>query len=178
MRDGYTGMSHMELSGWQQDNVITPDEVVSGSAEVGKNVVVWDGRADITGAGVAEMLADRGCNVVVVAPHPMLGGIEALLDQTWFHFMPRLLNKGVEVSISTFPVMLVEKTLTVLNTHTMAMREIPADTLVVITGKNANDGLYKELQGKVSELYKVGDARNPHTMGEANRDGHFVGRLL
>lgn len=178
MRDGYTGMSHMEVSGWQQDNVITPDEVVSGSAEVGKNVVIWDGRADITAPGVAEILADRGCNVVVVAPHPMLGGIEALLDQTWFHFMPRLLNKGVEVSISTFPVMLVEKTLTVLNTHTMAMREIPADTLVVITGKNANDGLYKELQGKVGELYKVGDARNPHTMGEANRDGHFVGRLL
>jgi len=38
--------------------------------------------------------------------------------------------------------------------------------------------LYNELQGKVKELYKIGDAKNPHNMGNANRDGHFVGRFL
>ena len=88
------------------------------------------------------------------------------------------LNKGVEVSAQTFMVMIVEKTVTVLNIHTMATREIPADTVVLITGKIPNDQLYNELEGKVNELYKIGDARNPHAMGEANRDGHFVGRLL
>jgi 2,4-dienoyl-CoA reductase-like NADH-dependent reductase (Old Yellow Enzyme family)/thioredoxin reductase len=178
MRNGYTGMSHMEVDGWQQDNVITADEVVSGTAEVGKNVLVWDGRTDMVAHGVAEMLADRGCNVVLVAPTPILGGIDLIKDMTWFHFMPRLLNKGVDVQTQTFMVMIVDKTVTVLNIHTMEMREIPADTVVLITGKIPNDELYKELEGKVAELYKVGEARNPHQMGEANRDGHFVGRLL
>ncbi len=178
MRNGYTGMSHLEVAGWQQDNVVTADEVVSGKAEVGKNVLIWDGRGDITPPGVAEMLADRGCNVVLVSPHPVLGGFDLIKDMTWFHFMPRLLNKGVEVSTQTFIVMIVEKTVTVLNIHTMAMREIEADTVVLITGKIPNDDLYNELEGKVGELYKVGEARNPHAMGEANRDGHFVGRLL
>ena len=178
MRNGYTGMSHMEVAGWQHDNIVTADEVVSGKAQVGKNVVVWDGRSDMVAHGVAEILADRGCNVVLVAPTPVLGGIDLIKDMTWFHFMPRLLNKGVEVSCQTFMVMIVEKTVTVLNIHTMATREIPADTVVLITGKTPNDELYNELEGKVSEIYKVGDDRNPHQMGEAKRDGHFVGRLL
>ena len=178
MRNGYTGMSHMEVSGWQQDNVFTADEIVSGKAEVGKNVVVWDGRGDIVASGVAEMLADKGCNVILVAPTPNIGGIDLIKDMTWFHFMPRLLNKKVEVSAQTFMVMIVEKTVTILNIHTMEMREVPADSVVLITGKIPNDQLYYELEGKVKELYKIGDAKNPHSMGEANRDGHFVGRLL
>ena len=178
MRNGYTGMSHMETTGWQQDNVFTADEVVSGKAQVGENVVVWDGRGDIVASGIAEMLADRGCKVTLVAPTPNIGGIDQIKDMTWFHVTPRMLNKGVVLSPQTFIVMLVEKTVTLLNIHTMATWEVPADTLVLITGKIPNDDLYNELEGKVPELYKIGEARNPHSMGEANRDGHWVGRLL
>jgi 2,4-dienoyl-CoA reductase (NADPH2) len=60
----------------------------------------------------------------------------------------------------------------------MATWEVPADSVVLISGKIPNDSLYNELEGKVPELYKIGEARNPHGMGEANRDGHWVGRLL
>jgi thioredoxin reductase len=178
MRNGYTGMSHMETAGWQQDNVVTADEVVSGTAHVGENVVVWDGRGDIVASGVAEMLADRGCKVTLVAPTPSIGGLDQIKDMTWFHVTPRMLNKGVVLSPQTFIVMLVEKTVTLLNIHTMGTWEVPADTLVLITGKIPNDELYNELEGKVPEVYKIGEARNPHSMGEANRDGHWIGRLL
>ena len=183
MRDGYTGMSHMEVSGWQQDNVYTADEIVKriagGDTDFGKKAFIWDGRVDITAVGVAEMLADQGCEVDLISSVPMIGGLDQIKDVTWFHTMPRLLNKGVVLSPQTFIVMIVDKTITVLNIHTMAMREITdVDTIVLITGKIPNDGLYNELDGKVKELYKIGEARNPHSMGEANRDGHFVGRLI
>jgi hypothetical protein len=124
------------------------------------------------------MLADRGCKVTLVAPTPNIGGIDQIKDMTWFHVTPRMLNKGVVLSPQTFFVMLVDKTVTLLNIHTMATWEIPADTVVLITGKIPNDELYNELEGKVPELYKIGEARNPHSMGEANRDGHWIGRLL
>jgi 2,4-dienoyl-CoA reductase-like NADH-dependent reductase (Old Yellow Enzyme family) len=183
MRNGYTGMSHMEVEGWQQDNVFTADEIVSrianGDTNFGKKAFIWDGRVDITAIGVAEMLADQGCEVEMISPVPMIGGLDQIKDMTTFHTTPRLLNKGVILSPNTFIVMLVDRTVTVLNTHTMAMREITdVDTAVFITGKTPNDDLYNELDGKVPELFKIGDARNPHSMGEANRDGHFVGRLL
>jgi 2,4-dienoyl-CoA reductase-like NADH-dependent reductase (Old Yellow Enzyme family) len=179
MRNGLTGMSCMEVVGWQQDNVFTAEEVVAGKAKIGKKAVIWDGRSDIVPIGVAEILADQGCQVEIIAPYPFIGGIAQMLDQTWFHTMPRLLNKGVVLSPQTFIVSIADKTVSVLNIHTMATREIiDVDTIVLITGKIPRDILYQELEGKVKELYKVGDAENPHDMGSANRDGHFVGRLL
>lgn len=183
MRNGYTGMSHMEVSGWQQDNVYTAEEIVSriagGDTNFGKKAFIWDGRGDIIASGIAEMLADQNCEVELVAPTPNIGGLDQIKDVTWFHVTPRMLNKGVVISPQTFIVQIVEKTITVLNIHTMAMREITdVDTIVLITGKIPNDGLYNELEGKVPELYKIGEARNPHDMGDANRDGHWVGRLI
>ncbi|MBE0479432.1 MAG: FAD-dependent oxidoreductase [Dehalococcoidia bacterium] len=178
MRNGYTGMSHMEVPGWQQDCVVTADEVVSGKAKVGERVLIWDGRCDITASGIAEMLADRGCKVELVSPVPNIGGIDQIKDMTWFHVTPRMLNKGVVLSPQTFLAMIIGNTATVLNIHTMATREVEADTFVLITGKIPNDELYAELQGKVKELYKIGEARNPHSMAEANRDGHWIGRLI
>jgi len=179
MRNGFTGMSCMEVTGWQQDNVFTAEEVVAGKAKIGKKAVIWDGRSDIVPLGVAEILADRGCQVEIVAPYPYIGGMDHMKDQTLFFTYPRLLNKGVVLSPWTFMASIADKTVTVLNIHTMATREITdVDTIVLITGKNPLDSLYNELEGKVKELYKIGDAKNPHDMGCANRDGHLVGRWI
>jgi 2,4-dienoyl-CoA reductase-like NADH-dependent reductase (Old Yellow Enzyme family) len=179
MRNGFTGMSCMEVPGWQQDNVFTAEEVVAGKAKIGKKGVIWDGRSDIIPLGVAEILADQGCQVEIIAPYPYIGGMDQMLDQTLLFTMPRLLNKGVVLSPWTFMASIADKTVTVLNIHTMATREITdVDTIVLITGKTPNDSLYNELEGKVKELYKIGEAKNPHDMGCANRDGHLVGRWI
>ncbi|MCJ7522502.1 MAG: FAD-dependent oxidoreductase [Dehalococcoidia bacterium] len=179
MPNGFSGQSVMEVIGWQQDNVCTPSDVITGKANIGKKVVIWDGRQDIVAIGLAEILADKGCQVEIIAPTPFIGSLDQIKDVTWFHTMPRILNKGVVLSPQTFIFMIADKTVTVLNIHTMATREITdVDNLVLITGKNPVDNLYNELEGKVKELYKIGDAKNPHDMGSANRDGHLVGRLL
>jgi hypothetical protein len=100
-------------------------------------------------------------------------------EVTYLHVMPRLLKKGVKINTESFLAAISEKTATVVNTNTMDAREITdVDTFVLITGKIPIDNLYNELQGKMKELYKIGDAKNPHNMGSANRDGHFVGRFL
>ena len=181
MRNGYFGGSHMEVIGWQQDNVYSGDEVVKGITEgtldVGKKAVIWDTRCDIVPRGVAELMADQGCQVELVSPVPV--ALDLLMDVTYMHVMPRILGKGVKVSMETFLFMVQDKTATVLNIHTMETREITdVDTFVLMTGKTPNDQLYNELEGKVKELYKIGEARNPHDMGDANRDGHFIGRFI
>jgi 2,4-dienoyl-CoA reductase-like NADH-dependent reductase (Old Yellow Enzyme family) len=179
MRNGFNGGSFLEVPGWQQDNVFSVDEIVSGTANIGKKAFVWDSRGDVVASGIAEILADKGCEVEFATPFPNVGSLNLLLDCTYMHIIPRLLNKGVVISPETFIVMLVEKTVTVLNIHTMATREITdVDTVVLVTGKDPVDNLYNELEGKVPELYKIGEARNPHNMGSSNRDGHFVGMLI
>jgi pyruvate/2-oxoglutarate dehydrogenase complex dihydrolipoamide dehydrogenase (E3) component len=179
MRDGFTGMSCMEVPGWQQDNVFTASEVINGKAKIGKKAVVWDGRTDIVACGIAELLADKGCEVEFLTPVPLVGSMGLQYEVTYLHVMPRLLKKGVKINTESFLAAISEKTATAVNTNTMDAREITdVDTFVLITGKIPIDNLYNELQGKVKELYKIGDAKNPHNMGSANRDGHFIGRLI
>jgi 2,4-dienoyl-CoA reductase-like NADH-dependent reductase (Old Yellow Enzyme family) len=179
MRNGFSGQSAMEVSGWQQDNVFTPDDVINGKVPKGKKAVIWDGRQDIVAIGIAEMLADQGFQVQILAPTPFVGSLDQIKDQTWFHTMPRILKKGVVLTPQTFLFGIADKTVTVVDIHTMDAREIKdVDALILITGKNPVDNLYNELEGKIKELYKIGDAKNPHDMGSANRDGHWIGRLI
>src|SRR4030042_5524482 len=112
-------MSCMEVTGWQQDNVFTAEEVVAGKARIGKKAVIWDGRGDIVPIGVAEFLADKECQVEIIAPYPFIGSTDQIKDMTWFHTMPRLLNKGVVLSPQTFLAMIADRTVTVVNVHTM-----------------------------------------------------------
>ena len=183
MRNGFNGGTHMEIIGWQQDNVYSAEQIVKGITEgtldIGKKAVIFDTRGDIICSALAELMADQGCEVELVTWLPIVSGLDTIMDMTRFHVMPRILNKGVKVSTETFFVMVVDRTVTLINTHTMETRECTdIDTVVLMSGKVPNDWLYNELEGKVKDLYKIGEARNPHDMGDANRDGHWIGRLV
>jgi NADH dehydrogenase FAD-containing subunit len=52
---------------------------------------------------------------------------------------------------------------------------IPADTFIVATGYAANDRLYKALEGKVPELYCIGNSAKPRRILEANSEGYQAG---
>ncbi len=56
--------------------------------------------------------------------------------------------------------------------------KVPADTVVVAVGARPADTLYEALQGKVEQLYRIGDAASPRKLSEAIREGFTVGRQL
>jgi 2,4-dienoyl-CoA reductase (NADPH2) len=49
-----------------------------------------------------------------------------------------------------------------------------ADTVVLAVGAKPEDRLYRELEGKVPELYAVGDCVSPRKMIEAIHEGYAV----
>jgi len=53
-----------------------------------------------------------------------------------------------------------------------------AGSVVLATGMKANDRLYKELEGKVPELYKIGDALQPRRVLDAIHEGEAVAHLI
>jgi len=58
-------------------------------------------------------------------------------------------------------------------------REIlDVDTVVVATGYQSSDRLYTQLQGKVSELVLIGDAKEPRKCLEAVYEGAKIGREI
>ena len=101
-RNAFSGQSTAEVVGWQQDNVFTPSDVILGKAKIGKKAVIWDARQDITAIAIAEILADKGAQVEILAPTPFVGSLDQIKDQTWFHTMPRILKKGEKLSPQPF----------------------------------------------------------------------------
>jgi len=55
---------------------------------------------------------------------------------------------------------------------------IPADTVILAVGYRANDDLGKALEGKVPEVYCIGDSSQVQRIVEAINDGYRVGLFL
>ncbi len=53
-----------------------------------------------------------------------------------------------------------------------------ADTVVLAAGSKPNAELLKKLEGKVPEIYLVGDCAEPQNIMGAIHDSNRVGRLL
>jgi len=52
------------------------------------------------------------------------------------------------------------------------------DTIVWAAGVRSDDRLYRDLKGKVKELYRVGDCIAPRPMEHAFWEGEEIGRTL
>ncbi len=55
---------------------------------------------------------------------------------------------------------------------------LPADTVVVAVGAVPENEIYNQLQGKVEQLYLVGDAAAPRKLTEAIREGFDAARQI
>ncbi len=55
---------------------------------------------------------------------------------------------------------------------------IPADTVIVAVGYKANDRLYRDLEGKVSEIRCIGNSSEPRRILEATSEGYQTGLAL
>jgi 2,4-dienoyl-CoA reductase (NADPH2) len=52
---------------------------------------------------------------------------------------------------------------------------LPADSVVIAAGTRSEDGLLKEIVDLVSEVYVIGDAKEPRNALEAIKEGFFTG---
>ncbi len=55
---------------------------------------------------------------------------------------------------------------------------IPADTIVVAAGGDPDDGLYHALEGKVAEIYRIGNAKEVRNCLAAVYEGAEIGRAI
>ena len=52
---------------------------------------------------------------------------------------------------------------------------IPADTVVAAVGDKADNALYRALEGKVPELYNIGDSAKPDSIAASVSQGYYCG---
>lgn len=140
---------------------------------IGRRVVVIGG--GIQGCELAEFLVKRGRKVTIVDSSEKLGEdmIQHLKQQLFWWFR----EKGVVMIPGVKPVSITKKGLTVLVKEGYR-KFIEADSIIPAMPMKPNTDLLHKLQGKVPELYAVGDCGNPRLIVDAIADGWSVGNTI
>jgi len=157
-------------------NVVLAEDVLLGKVKVGDKVLVIGG--NLVGCEVAEFLIDQGKEVTVTRRSQFMA--DDMNPDIRMLLVDRLRNKGVRLLPNTQYMLATD---TGLRIHVRggitsmaeiaadAMKNVVADTVVIATGSTPNNDLAKSLEGKVKELYSVGDCVEPRKILEAVREG-------
>jgi len=169
-----------EMPGAEQENVFSVWDILEDKVDVkGKNVLIIDNNAAHEAYATADYIADGGGKVQVVSRLYHTGMDLAPVHDIILYYR-RLLEKGVTF-ISTHLAKEIKGNKAIIYnvyapTQERTLENI--DIFVLAMGKNPNDAIYKELKGKVPELYRIGDCVASRKTQYAIWDGHMIGRKI
>jgi 2,4-dienoyl-CoA reductase (NADPH2) len=130
---------------------------------IGKRVIVIGGA--IQGCELAEFLTKRGRKVTIVDTKETMG--EGMVDVLMSHLFMWFKKKGVTmISGVKEYVEITKKGLTIIGSD-WKKQVIEADTIICALPFAPDTSLLKSLEGKVREVYAIGDCREPLLIADA-----------
>ena len=162
-----------DITGIERPNVVTAQDVLYGKVEVASNVAIIGG--GMVGCETAHYLTEQGKRVTIIEVLKRMANDMApmarrrLMDGLRRNLV-RLFNDVKCEEITAEGV--------VVSTDGGQRETIEAETVILAAGYQQNDNLFKLLQGKVPELYCIGDAAQPQRIREAVNDGYRTGLSL
>ncbi len=141
---------------------------------IGKRVVIIGGA--IQGCELGEFLTKRGRKVTIVDTAETMG--EGMVDVVSGYLFTWFREKGV-VTISGVKEYLeiTDKGLTIIDKDG-GKQTIEADSIVPALPLKPDIEMMKSLEGKVNEVYAIGDCREPLLIVDAIADGSRTGRAI
>lgn len=162
------------IEGVKRDSVVQAWNVLDGSANVGKNVLVIGGGS--VGCETALFLADRGKKVTVVEMLEEVASDMAILPR--IGFVERL---DASVTVMTATRLLKVGDGEVVVEDQGEVKTLGGfDSVVLALGTRAKNDLAEALTEAVPgiEVHVIGDAKKPRTLWEAIGEGTAVGHSL
>ena len=181
-RDGLGRALRQPLPGVQSLQVFTPDDVMAG-AVLPSPVLLFDDDHYYMGSVLAERLAAQGVEVIFVTPAPDVA--------TWTHntleqhrIQRRLLELNITLIASHSLMNVTPEGVVACCAYTDRPRFIPAASLLLVTCREPEQGLYlslsespeQRLSAGIETLTLVGDCLAPGTIAAAVYSGHRMAR--
>jgi 2,4-dienoyl-CoA reductase (NADPH2) len=169
-----------------QPGVMHHIEALNRMDEIGQKVVIWglvgaDFGVSLTRMGKDVVLMGRGGIETLAKYYPQSRRLYIMRQLTDINY-PRATPEGQRLSN---PEVLYHITVEgVANNEIKTLnkdgvkRTIPYDTLIVSRERKSNDELYEQLQGKVGEVYKIGDCASVAEIQEAILSANEIARKI
>ena len=154
----------------------TPDQVLDGAVLSGDPVVIFDDEGYHIAAGLADLLASKGHAVSYVTPAGTVAEWTAYtVEQS--RLQARLIRLGVTILTGQIVAGLGPGTALLDCAYTGRRTEIACGTLIPVTSREPQDGLWHDLQDAgLASLQRIGDARAPGLIAHAIHDAHGAAR--
>jgi len=158
-----TGARRYVPKEFRNKKVFTSIDILSGNVEIGKNVVIYDKLAKEEGIGMADYLCEfyEDTKIKFFSPANQTegGGVNFINLDTLYR---KLYPKGVEF-FSFYELMEVRyDKLTFINMYSRKKKYINNyDNLIHVGDSESINQLYKDLKGKIKEVYRLGDSKAP-----------------
>lgn len=153
-------------------------DILQETYPVGDHILFIDEIGGHFSTATVEWLADQGKRVDMVSVD-LFVGIELAALGDLYLTRQRLLQKGVTFQTDVIIDGIQGKQVQARNLYDNRPLQFDEhDTLVLAAGNRADDGLYKQLKGKVAELYRVGDCVAPRGIDMAVFEGRKVGEQI
>jgi dimethylamine/trimethylamine dehydrogenase len=187
-RNGFNPVTNRPMPGWDDPNVHTyvPEDIMVDGAEVhGEHVLVYDCDGYFIGASIAERLAEQGKKVSLVTFHTQVAPGMFLTGEG-----SRMVRRLLELGVTLFTEHVVSEIRPGIALGAYAYRddvvEWRADSVVFVTERFSDVGLYEELTASASSLtdsgiervLRIGDCVEPRAVADVIFDGHRLAREI
>ena len=159
------------------ERIVDIRDVLTGAAHPEGSVVLIDEIGFHHATSVAELLADRGCDVEVITPGMVVGqdlGITLDMENWWI----RAGSKGIVQTTDCVPMGVEDGTLNLQHHPTGTTLERRPDWVVLAVPAAPAETLYLELAARGVAVERVGDAVAPRRAHAAVIEGERVGAAI
>jgi dimethylamine/trimethylamine dehydrogenase len=176
------GRSHVRaIAGLPAVGVLTPEDIMRGARPSG-NVTIFDDDCYYMGPVIAVLLARDGAQVTYVTSAGRAG--------EWSHYtgeqhrtQQQLIELGIEVVVNNAVAAFDGEAVTLSCVYSGRERRHLAATLILVTSREPQDELYRELVGEEGsapglKVRRIGDCRQPALIAHAVFSGHEAAREL
>jgi dimethylamine/trimethylamine dehydrogenase len=178
-RGGESAWLDQPIPGADRLHVITPEDVLDAGQRPQGRVVLLDGEGTHASGGVAELLAQAGAEVIMLSPN--YAPFSMRLNDTFEgeFVAERLAAAGVDFRPATWVRAIGEREVTTVGVHSGREETLAGvDAVVLATGRRSRDGLAAALEGRVAQLFAIGDALAVRPFAAAAYEGQKFARLI
>lgn len=158
-----------DIAGVNKDIVMTAIDVLAGKRETGKDVTVAGG--GLVGCEVSNFLGQQNKNVAMIEMLPTIGF--DMEQYTLKILISELKDRNVNIFTSTQLSEVIDNGIVIVDKSGNRIVQ-KAETVVLALGMTKSTELAEELEGRVEEIYTIGDARQPRKIREAISEGFIT----
>ena len=157
-----------KIPGVHNGNVLTAWDILGGKKKFdGQKIVIAGG--SIVGAETAEFLAEQGNRVTLVEMLPRIAGDMEVINRRGL--IDALEAKRVTMLTEHEVNEVTDKGLLITDKSKGEKRVIEADWVILALGSKPDNQLANALRGEISQIYLVGDCKEPRTILAAVYEG-------